>query len=772
MVHVAVGSYRCEFEVWTPGMGRVFPGMFAFDTETTEINEQHPDHVPAFVLGTASDGKRGVLLNRETVLPFLLAHTGASIICHNAAFDLCVTQRLIGNRLDLYALVDEGKVWDTLVLKRLLSLATEGHTALGEAGLANCVKDHLGLDLNKAVTDGGGRNVRTGFAQFLYQPITAITADYLRYAAADSLATWHLFWALNRRIRDVLRGSAEVFGFVDQEWLRDRIQRFGPLTHHVQVKASIVMDVLRRNGIGVDPVRSAQKLAAVRADKAHYELCLRERGFPLGGEGAGKAMQATLDRFHAQNPDVELRRTSKSGKWSTAKEDLAELAAEAPVFRDYAAYRAAEKLEATYLSKMNTARLYAKFNYLLTTGRTSCGGGFNLQNLPKELDLLESHPDALTVRGCFVPRDGHVFIDADYSQIELVVLAYLLAHQFRLGYGLAEMVNSGQDVHRLIASTVLHKPPAEVTKKERNSAKPISFGRPGGMGVEGLRQQAKESYGQDLTTEEVQERIAAYHRLCPELNEFLRDEVDSGLVLAEALDLTPAGYHEAMGNCHSAEEEAPNQPQSWLGGMLLKVLRDANPITSFGQGRAYSLGEINFFWDRAQQFPGKLTPELAAKLHAREPDDELWRAVRNWAGRRAVFTVTGRLRANAQFCSSRNCVFQGAAADGAILALWKVWRAGYRPVNAIHDQLVIECPADDRVLERKRNIERLMVEGMREVVPDMRVNVETVITRSLDKRELDVRFQEALPASARHDHCQFASPNPVQGKGCPLLHPA
>ena len=75
---------------------------------------------------------------------------------------------------------------------------------------------------------------------------------------------------------------------------------------------------------------------------------------------------------------------------------------------------------------------------------------------------------------------------------------------------------------------------------------------------------------------------------------------------------------------------------------------------------------INFPWQ----------PALAAKLHAREAHFELHNVVRNWAGRRPVFTVTGRLRANTTFCSSRNTVFQGAAADGAILALWRVWRAG------------------------------------------------------------------------------------------------
>src|SRR3954468_15545562 len=94
------------------------------------------------------------------------------------------------------------------------------------------------------------------------------------------------------------------------------------------------------------------------------------------------------------------------------------------------------------------------------------------------------------------------------------------------------------------------------------------------------------------------------------------------------------------------------------------------------------------------------------------------------SGRRPVPTLTGRLRANATFGSSRNCIFQGAAADGAILGLWLVWRGGYKIVAFIHDQLVVECPADDKVKDRVAHIEALMKEGMALVVPGMLVKVE------------------------------------------------
>jgi DNA polymerase I-like protein with 3'-5' exonuclease and polymerase domains len=388
---------------------------------------------------------------------------------------------------------------------------------------------------------------------------------------------------------------------------------------------------------------------------------------------------------------------------------------------------------------MGPARIRPRFGCLLATGRTSCRG-FNLQNLPNEKELLDADPAAATVRGCFVPGEGNVFIDCDYGQIELVVLGYALRQQFGLPSRLADLINADKDVHRLIAAAVLGKDPGEVSRAERNSAKPVSFGRPGGMGATGLRRAAKGGYGIDLSDDEVRQRINAYHTLCPELDEFLKDEVDVGAAVAAALRLTPGQYSEAVGAFHDPLDPENNLPAGWLGGMLLKVLRDEEPSTNGGAGRPYSPEEVAFFWDQAQQLPVRLGPKEQASLRGRRANRRLWQAVRDWAGRRPVFTVTGRLRANATFCSSRNTTFQGAAADGALLGLWLVWRAGYKVVAFVHDQLVVESPADDRVKERVARIESLMKQGMGQVVPGMLVKVESVVTASLDKKDLDPRY--------------------------------
>src|SRR5262249_54844878 len=153
-------------------------------------------------------------------------------------------------------------------------------------------------------------------------------------------------------------------------------------------------------------------------------------------------------------------------------------------------------------------------------------------------------------------------------------------------------------------AAVLDKDPAEVTKPERDSAKPVSFGRPGGMGAARLQQVAKASYGKDLTIEEVEERIAAYHQLCPELDAFLADEVDTGQALADALHLTPARFYQAIDAYYDPSDPEMHVPAGWLGGMMLKAVRDEAPATR--KGRPYGPEEIAFFWDEARRVPLKL----------------------------------------------------------------------------------------------------------------------------------------------------------------------
>ena len=137
---VELGHLSCPFTSWVPENGRVFE-RFSYDTETTDIDEDRPYLTPSYVVGAACDGRRGVFISRADVLPFFEAHRGVPFICHNAVFDLKVTDVLLKPGIDLYTAVEAGRAWDVLVLKRLYSLATAGHTAQGECGASAARKN-------------------------------------------------------------------------------------------------------------------------------------------------------------------------------------------------------------------------------------------------------------------------------------------------------------------------------------------------------------------------------------------------------------------------------------------------------------------------------------------------------------------------------------------------------------------------------------------------------------------------------------------------------
>jgi len=296
-------------------------------------------------------------------------------------------------------------------------------------------------------------------------------------------------------------------------------------------------------------------------------------------------------------------------------------------------------------------------------------------------------------------------------------------------------------MHRLIAAKVLNKEPAQVTDAERDAAKPVSLGRPGGLGWKTIQKQALTVYNSDLTEAQVRERMQAYEDLCPELTEHLKSRINTGLELAIALGLTPAAYNAATGKTSFYPSAEDDQPVGWLGGMLLKTLKERQPMTAGNpdkgtQPRLYNLAETSFFWAAAARLPHDQLDETdIADIHERRPSPRLREAVSRLYSREPVITATGRVRANASYAACRNGIMQGLAADGAIHALWDLWRAGYKIVNFIHDEIICEVPEDEHLPARVTEIERLMIEGMQKVVPGANVRGEPEVRRSFSKAD-------------------------------------
>ncbi len=199
---------------------------------------------------------------------------------------------------------------------------------------------------------------------------------------------------------------------------------------------------------------------------------------------------------------------TKTG-YSTSAEVLDKLAPEYPIVKDILEYRQLTKLKSTYADGLSgciaeDGRIHSNFNQTITaTGRISSTEP-NLQNIPVRMEL------GRLIRKVFIPDEGCVFVDADYSQIELRVLAHMSGDR-----KLIEAYQQAEDIHRITASQVFHVPFEEVTSLQRRNAKAVNFGIVYGISSFGLSQDLS------ISTKEAKEYIERYFETYPGIKGFL-----------------------------------------------------------------------------------------------------------------------------------------------------------------------------------------------------------------------------------------------------------
>jgi DNA polymerase I-like protein with 3'-5' exonuclease and polymerase domains len=707
--------------------------------------------VPEYVLGAACDGSRGVFVLPGQVRDFLEAHQDAELIFHHCPFDLAVLDALLkaqGQALGAYDLVDRRKVWDTQILHRLHALATVGHSfqGKGQSTLEACVERYLGVALPKQVVDAEGNDVRTSWGRWKGLPAKDIPPLCLEYLAKDVLCTHACFKHLHGAVAGVVAEAYKAWGYAGGDWLSGMLIRYGPLTHDLQVMAAVALEEVERAGFGLDLANRNEILARVQSRLEELREELRQGGYLEGQPGCDKALQALVRQAVQGHPDVEIPRTA-TGRFSTREEDLDALAEVSEFFAVYKEFKQVRTLLNNFLVKMDAGRIHPHYDLLKNTGRTGSSGP-NIQGFPRK----KKGKVAFDVRRCFVPAEGKLFYVADYASIELRTLSQALLTQFKLDSHMARAINAGQDLHRLVAArmkatalpdaaAVLADPgrfatvAASVTAEERNSAKPANFGLPAGMGARRLKDYARAQYGQPYTDEDARSWTEAWLASFPEMETFRRDTFAAGLALAEELRLTPGDYAAATGGRRYGTP-AEAEPTGWLGGMALKVLQE--PIPATATGRDYSPAQLDYFWERLQQLAPRLEPGLAEAVRARQPGPQLRFAVQQLLNRAGVFTITGRLRGRASYSARRNTVFQGAASDGAKLALYRLWRAGFTVVAFIHDEVVVEVNAAADLAATKAAIDAILVGAMKEICPDILIEVEGSFRRRWGKEKDDV----------------------------------
>ena len=205
---------------------------------------------------------------------------------------------------------------------------------------------------------------------------------------------------------------------------------------------------------------------------------------------------------------------TKTG-YSTAADVLEKLAPDYPIVSDILEYRGLAKLKSTYADGLAAyidegGRIHSTFNQTITaTGRISSTEP-NLQNIPMRMEL------GRRIRKVFVPMDGYLFMDADYSQIELRVLAHMSGDK-----QLIEAYKMDEDIHRITASKVFHTPFEEVTDLQRRNAKAVNFGIVYGISSFGLSQDLS------ISKKEAAEYIEQYFETYPDVKKFLDTAVEN-----------------------------------------------------------------------------------------------------------------------------------------------------------------------------------------------------------------------------------------------------
>ncbi len=205
---------------------------------------------------------------------------------------------------------------------------------------------------------------------------------------------------------------------------------------------------------------------------------------------------------------------TKTG-YSTAAEVLEKLAPEYPIVSEILEYRQLTKLKSTYADGLaafiqKDGRIHGNFNQTITaTGRISSTEP-NLQNIPIRMELGRQ------IRKVFIPKDGYCFVDADYSQIELRLLAHMSGDET-----LIEAYQSDKDIHRITASQVFNIPFEEVTEQERRNAKAVNFGIVYGISSFGLSQDLS------ISVKEAANYMEHYFKTYPRIKTYLDGLVES-----------------------------------------------------------------------------------------------------------------------------------------------------------------------------------------------------------------------------------------------------
>lgn len=376
---------------------------------------------------------------------------------------------------------------------------------------------YLNLDYGSAVVD-------MGVAGYLLNPLKDtyeyddLARDYLGMTVpsrADLLGKKTLAAALGEELPEAVTCACYMayVAYKASGVLKERLEKEGMLKLYREMEMPLIYSLyhMEQAGVRVDKEQLKQYGEQLEGKIATLE----QEVYELAGERFNINSPKQLGEILFERMQLPHGKKTKTG-YSTAADVLEKLAPDYPVVQKILEYRQLTKLNSTYAQGLagfirEDGRIHGKFNQTITaTGRISSTEP-NLQNIPVRMELGRA------IRKVFVPEDGYVFVDADYSQIELRILAHMSGDE-----RLINAYRDAQDIHAITASEVFHTPLAEVTPLQRRNAKAVNFGIVYGISAFGLSEDLS------ISRKEALEYINKYFETYPGVKTFLDDQVKIG----------------------------------------------------------------------------------------------------------------------------------------------------------------------------------------------------------------------------------------------------
>ena len=327
----------------------------------------------------------------------------------------------------------------------------------------------------------------------------------------EDVAREHLNLLIDEKTDAAAKACYEVYtALASRGVLKEKLEESGMYSLFTEIEMPLVFTLFDMEQAGVRVEGEALKVYGEQLGSRIAEL--ESEIYELAGEKFNINSPKQLGVILFEHMGLKGGKKTKTG-YSTAADVLEKLAPDNPIVAKILEYRTLAKLKSTYADGLisyisKDGRIHGKFNQTITaTGRISSTEP-NLQNIPVRMEL------GRLIRKVFVPQEGYVFLDADYSQIELRILAHCSGDA-----QLIQAYREARDIHRMTASQVFHVPFDEVTDLQRRNAKAVNFGIVYGISSFGLSQDLS------ISRKEAAQYIENYFETYPGIKRFLDEQV-------------------------------------------------------------------------------------------------------------------------------------------------------------------------------------------------------------------------------------------------------